>query len=336
MTLKFGMNINNTLRAFYHASINLFKKPIDVCLLPFVIICGLVLKGYRKIGSYRLPFSTFALKRIGIFPIINHYYEPLFDDRLLHKDLSSPRFLPGIKQNTSKQLTFLRGLHFSNELLKLKWMEKKVNELDFAIPNETFGPGDADFLYQFTRKIQPKKVIEIGSGNSTKIIHAALKKNYLENRIKFSHSCIEPYEMDWLERLQGPKVIRKTIQACNLNWKKELKAGDFLFIDSSHIIRPQGDVLVEFLEIIPQLQSGVYIHIHDIFSPRDYPSIWIIDGVKFWNEQYILEALLSCSDRFEIVAGLNFLKHSYFKELKKCCPYLEECHEPGSFYIRVR
>ena len=96
------MNINNTLRAFYHTSINLLKKPIDICLLPFVIICGLVLKTYRKIGSYRLPFSTFVLKRIGIFPIINHYYEPLFDDRLLHKDLSSPRFLPGIKQNISK------------------------------------------------------------------------------------------------------------------------------------------------------------------------------------------------------------------------------------------
>jgi hypothetical protein len=46
---------------------------------------------------------------------------------------------------------------------------------------------------------------------------------------------------------------------------------------------------------------------------------------------YILELLLSCCDRFEIVTGLNFLKHSHFKGLKKCCPYLEECHEPGSF-----
>jgi hypothetical protein len=51
----------------------------------------------------------------------------------------------------------------------------------------------------------------------------------------------------------NPKVIRKTIQECNRNWKKELKAGDFLFIDSSHVIRPQGDVLIEFLEIIRKL-----------------------------------------------------------------------------------
>jgi hypothetical protein len=138
MILRFGMNINNLLRFFYHRTINFFKKPIDICLLPFVIICGLVLKTYRKIGSYRLPLSTKALKKIGIFPIINHYYEPLFDDRLLHKDLSLPRFLPGINLNTPKQLVFLRGLHFSDELLKLRWLNKKDNKLEFSILSNEF------------------------------------------------------------------------------------------------------------------------------------------------------------------------------------------------------
>jgi hypothetical protein len=109
-----------------------------------------------------------------------------------------------------------------------------------------------------------------------------------------------------------------------------------LFIDSSHIIRPQGDVLKEYLEILPLLPSGVYVHIHDIFTPKDYPSRWVVDNVLFWNEQYMLEALLSNSDRYEVIGALNFLKNNYFDMLKKVCPYLRTSDEPGSFYLRIR
>jgi hypothetical protein len=49
----------------------------------------------------------------------------------------------------------------------------------------------------------------------------------------------------------------------------ELQAGDILFVDSSHVIRPFGDVLTEFQSIIPNLASGVLVHVHDIFTPRD-------------------------------------------------------------------
>jgi len=104
----------------------------------------------------------------------------------------------------------------------------------------------------------------------------------------------------------------------------------------THIIRPQGDVLQEYLSIIPSLQKGVYIHIHDIFSPHDYPNEWIKDNVLFWNEQYLLEALLTGNATIEIVAALNLLKHNYYEELHKVCPYLTLEREPGSFYLRIR
>jgi len=74
-----------------------------------------------------------------------------------------------------------------------------------------------------------------------------------------------------------------------------------LFIDSSHIIRPQGDVLFEYLEILPILNAGVFVHIHDIFTPKDYLSEWILDGKVFWNEQYLLEAFLSFNTCFKIM-----------------------------------
>ena len=78
------------------------------------------------------------------------------------------------------------------------------------------------------------------------------------------------------------------------------------------------------------------IHVHDIFTPRDYPDELVREDVKFWNEQYLLECLLSNSERYEILAALNFLKHSSFLKLKKVCPYLDRNNEPGSLYFRVK
>ena len=202
--------------------------------------------------------------------------------------------------------------------------------------NGSFGFGDADYLYQFLRTVKPNKIIEIGSGNSTKIAAIALKNNRGENDLSTAHICIEPYEQPWLDKFSGIEIIRKCVEDCEIDWAKELKSGDLLFIDSSHMIRPQGDVLKEYLEILPSLSSGVYIHIHDIFTPKDYPSRWLIDNVFFWNEQYLLEALLSNSDRYEVVGALNYLKNNHFDALKSVCPYLRNSDEPGSFYIRVR
>lgn len=113
------------------------------------------------------------------------------------------------------------------------------------------------------------------------------------------------------------------------NW-----SGDVLFIDSSHMIRPQGDVLKIYLDILPKIKSGVIVHIHDIFSPRDYPAKWLKDEMRFWNEQYLLEAILSSGNAWEVLLANNLLKNNYFDTFKKFCPYISKNHESGSFYIR--
>ncbi len=114
---------------------------------------------------------------------------------------------------------------------------------------------------------------------------------------------------------------------------RSLAAGDILFIDSSHVIRPRGDVVFEYLEILPALDVGVIVHIHDIFLPRDYPAEWIVDEVRFWNEQYLLEAFLTLNSDWKVIGALNFLRHHHYQELKAKCPFLTDDREPGSFYI---
>lgn len=99
-------------------------------------------------------------------------------------------------------------------------------------------------------------------------------------------------------------------------------------------IRPQGDVLYAYLEILPILERGVIVHLHDIFSPRNYLKEWLVDEVKFWNEQYLLEAFLTHNRSWKIIGALNYLHHNHYEVLKSVAPFLTPNREPGSFYIQ--
>jgi len=309
---------------------NLLNKIIDYLIAIFIIPSSIVLLVYRKIGSARMSKSTKVLKKIGVFPIRDHYYEPQFKYDKQSTDFSADRYLPGIDLNTSEQLEFLNKLSFFQEL---KDLDLNTNSR-FSINNTFFSKGDAEIYYQIIRHTQPKKIVEIGSGQSTLIALEAIKKNKKENNKVTQLTCVEPYENLWLEDL-NISVIRKKIEDINFNNDEiNLDSGDILFIDSSHIIRPQGDVLKIYLEILPKLKSGVIIHIHDIFTPKNYLKYWIEEHVLFWNEQYLLEALLTNTNKYKVICSLNYLKHNYYNQLKNCCPYLDEEAEPKSFYIQ--
>ncbi len=324
------------MKKFVKAVFQAARVPIDLVFSLLALPSALVLLAYRMSGSQRLPLTSRLLKKIGLFPIRAHYYEPLFQDSVLRTPLSQDRSLPGIDWNLAAQLTFLDRLTFRSELTQLNWDEPPATPHGFYVNNGSFASGDAEYLYQFLRATKPSRVIEIGSGHSTKVAMLAMRQTLQDSGIEATHTCIEPYEMPWLESFSKIEVIRRKVEDCNLDWSKELRAGDLLFVDSSHVIRPQGDVLKEYLDIFPQLASGVYIHIHDIFSPKDYLREWVVDEVRFWNEQYLLEALLSNTNRYEVIGALNFLKHAQYDRLKQVCPYLTADREPGSFYIRVR
>ncbi len=276
------------------------------------------------------------LREMGLFPILNYYYEPFFMPAVLQKPLEQDRLLPGIDFNDAGQLKLLERCIYAQELVDLGWVSTFRDENTYYLNNKYFDQGDADFLYQFLRTIKPQRIIEIGSGHSTKVARLALDRNEAETGHRTLHTCIEPYEAKRLAGVRGIELIETCVEDCQLDWAVALGPGDFLFVDSSHMIRPQGDVLKEYLEILPQLASGVYVHIHDIFTPRDYLRSWLEDEVLFWNEQYLLEALLSDTNRYEVVAALNYLQHHHYVELSKLCPYLTADREPSSIYLRVR
>lgn len=305
---------------------------MDILLLPFVYPSAILLKLIRIIGFQKLPECKKALLDIGVFPIRNHYYEPQFDNRFLRTDFEQDRKLTGINWNVEGQLKMLEKFIFSHELIELP-KEKQVS-IQFYLNNELFSYGDAEYWYQLIRVVKPKRIFEIGSGNSTLMAIKAIQKNCIDDPdYACEHLCIEPYEVEWLEKT-GVSVIRKKVEDIEISFFSRLKEDDILFIDSSHVIRPKGDVNFEYLEILPTLGKGVIVHVHDIFSPKNYLKKWLQEDVRFWNEQYLLEAFLIHNSSWEIIGALNFLYHNYYERLKGVAPYLEPERNPGSFYLR--
>ena len=299
---------------------------------PFTLLASIWLKLVRKAGTGKINDKIFM--SIGVLPILDHYYEPLINPKKhLKRSLREDRELPGINLNVDEQLNLLSNFNFNNELIRFPL--EKENEIEFNYNNGSYESGDAEYLYNMIRHFKPNRIIEIGSGLSTLMAQNAIKKNKSENPdYECNHICIEPYEMPWLKKLDIV-LVRELVEKIDVSYFEKLGKNDILFIDSSHIIRPQGDVLFEFLELLPSIKSGVLVHVHDIFTPKDYLDNWVIKDHRLWNEQYLLEAFLTSNSDFRIIGALNYLSHNYKKEFEEKCPIFarQSSVEPGAFWM---
>ncbi len=178
----------------------------------------------------------------------------------------------------------------------------------------------------------PKKIIEIGCGETTKIIQKSIE----ENNIKSKHICIEPYPSFPLSKFLSEKgksveLINKKVQEIPIDIFHNC---DFLFIDSSHVVKTDSDVLYEFFEIIPKLKKDTVIHFHDIMIPYAYWLDWHKDGSQFWNESYFLHSFLMYNSTWETIFSSRFYQQNKFSNLKKYAPFLQKNHRNSSFYIQ--
>lgn len=263
-----------------------------------------------------MPLTVAVSRRMGVHCMRNHYYEPKTD---YSKDPlnQSARTLPAIDFNHMTQVGALEAVDScQNSYSPVK------------SPNQCmFGNIDSRILHGMVTHFEPSRMIEIGSGHSTKIARQAAS-NSITN---FEHFCIEPYECDWLERL-GVTVIREKVENVPVSFFSTLGDGDILFIDSSHVIRPDGDVEFELNRILPSLNRGVIVHVHDIFTPFNYPRKWVEDDLRLWNEQYMLEAFLANNSEWEILLAANYLKNAAGS--MEHLPWAKGEENPGSIWLR--
>jgi hypothetical protein len=182
---------------------------------------------------------------------------------------------------------------------------------EFFWGNSKFSHGDAMAYYCLVRWLRPRRIVEIGSGFSTLVADAAIRKNGSGEIV-----CIEPYPPPFLAQIKSvSELIAKPIQAITPEaFARLLAPADILFIDSTHTVKIGSDCLYIYLVLMPSIAQTLTVHSHDIFLPFGMPLEWSRDLQIHWTEQYLLYAYLLGNRRARVVFGsayaLEFLRDS--------------------------
>jgi methyltransferase family protein len=221
-------------------------------------------------------------------------------------DRAPPASLPGIELRLEEQ----RGLleKFRGFYDEQPFAAERGHTTRYWFENPSFGYADALALYSMLRYLEPNHILEVGAGPSSCVILDTCER-FLDWGPR--HTLIEPYPVHLLSLfrvgdLDRVHLLDKKVQDVPVAQFQELGANDILFIDSTHVSKLNSDVNYVFFEIFPALQPGVYVHLHDIFYPFEYPLGWAEEG-RGWNEAYLLRAYLANNDEFEIVLFNNLI-----------------------------
>jgi predicted O-methyltransferase YrrM len=182
----------------------------------------------------------------------------------------------------------------------------------YYFDNIWYSYADALSLYTTILNHKPARIVEVGSGYSSAIM-LDMNEHLLANRMELTFIEPDPDRLFSLLKAEDKtmaRIIPEIVQQVDLSIFKELRAGDILFIDSSHTSKAGSDVNFLYFEVLPLLAKGVLVHIHDIFWPFEYPAEWVMEG-RCWSEAYLLRALLMDTRRFEILymADYAFVQH---------------------------
>jgi len=234
-----------------------------------------------------------------------HYYSPIPSSADL-EGVRSPNNTTcdapaGIDLNLETQKNWLDRVKFWYP--SLPFFENPTENLRYYLKNPAFVYSDGIVLYSMMRELQPKRIVEVGSGFSSAVM---LDTSDLFFNGEIELTFIEPYPDERLTPLLKSsdaskcRILRENIQAVKDCPWETLRKNDILFIDSSHVSKYRSDVNQLFFEVLPTLASGVVVHVHDVFPGFEYPLEWLKRG-WYWNEAYLLRAFLMFNKEFEIL-----------------------------------
>ena len=183
--------------------------------------------------------------------------------------------------------------------------------------NRYFQGNDATTAWALTALTRPARIVEIGSGNSTKFFRHSIRFNGLDTRLV----CIDPAPRTEISAI-ADEVHYTPVQQVSPDVFNALEPGDLLFFDGSHLVVQGSDTQFVFLEILPRLPKGVLVHIHDINLPREYRQFYTS---RLYGEQYMLAALLVFSTEWTPVFPVYWLEQTQRLAVKE--------HPGASFWI---
>jgi hypothetical protein len=196
-----------------------------------------------------------------------------------------------------------------------------------------FGPIEAEFLYCFARARKPGRVVQVGAGASTAILLAASA----DGAFPIDIVCVEPYPTGFLREAarQGDiTLIEENAEVVPLEDLTTIPAGGLLFVDSTHAVRPGGEVNRLILEVLPRLARGCFAHFHDIVFPYDYAPSILDEDVFFWSESVLLQAFLTGNPRFEVCVAMSMLHHNAPDALQGILPSYRPSETARGLFVR--
>ena len=265
-----------------------------------------------------------------------HYYSPIPDYSEVQRQIEIKRgeapAVPEIHLNREGQEALLA--EFAAYQAEVPFPVEECEGFRYFHDNEWFTYADAVFLHCLLRKHQPQRIIEVGSGFSSAVMLDTIDRFFT---IRPEVTLIEPYperlrSLLFESDLDRVKIFESKVQEVPLGVFAELRAGDLLFIDSSHVIKCGGDLQFLMFEVLPLLPSGVFVHFHDIFYPFEYPEAWL-QQARNWNELYLLRAFLAHNRDWEIHFFNSYVAAEFPEILESSLPLCTKS-AGGSIYLR--
>ena len=283
------------------------------------------------------PFAQLiALREArGIAPP-GHFYSPLVsveeirrdEQRLFRRDAAPA----GIDMNDAPQLELLG--HFEALYPSIDFPATRRAPHRYWYENSAYSYSDAIMLHCMMRHFRPRRIIEVGSGHSSCVMLDTREKHLPgETELTF----IEPYP-ELLLTLIRPgdraaiEVLPARVQDVSLERFRSLQAGDFLFIDSTHVSKTGSDVNYLVFDVLPALNPGVHVHVHDVFYPFEYPREWVLSG-RSWSELYVLRAFLQFNAVFSITMMNTYLLQQHAERFRARMPLCLK-NPGGSIWLR--
>lgn len=265
---------------------------------------------YRKKPENQKRLYNTLCAFIGLphqFVVPGHFFSPLpspEDIAECKKNMSDPKTIhsvDGIMISLEKHLALWEEL--LPHLQKIPFGNHETNDCRYYFCNGSYEQGDGSILYAMLHHFRPSQFIEVGCGYSSLLTFEVIQ-NELQGETDIT--LIDPYPELAKSLIGGAKLAKATIfedkvQNVPVDLFQELNAGDILFIDSTHVAKAGSDVLYDYFTILPALKSGVIIHIHDIFWPFEYLPHSFSANFPAWNELYLLRALLTNNNAYEIL-----------------------------------
>lgn len=332
------MNNDSLIRTFYEGFLHREPRVEEREHWGRQLDAGMTAEAFAKVLLASTEFGNVRKKVRALFVAPGHFYSPIVDVEQVRARYGKVQAdvppaaievdADAMRRTWGELLPFLRDIPFP-EALDPAWR--------YHFRNPAFGYGDGSVLHAMLRLHRPRRLVEVGSGHSSACAIDTIDR-YLDGQVDVSF--VEPYPALLIKLLGEEKskqyaIHASFVQDTDMAVFTQLEAGDFLFIDSTHVMKTGSDVCHELFNVLPALKPGVFVHFHDIFWPFEYGPNWIVKENRSWNEIYGLRTFLMYNDAFEIVFFNDYFARTQRELIEADYPLMLK-NSGGSIWLRKR